>query len=80
MSSLMRYDRVVSAGGVWLDPVLPQSFGDLHISNAPLGDGRITIDIAGSVHSIEGLPRGWCFTGATGHGCPNWLRKRYGVV
>ena len=58
VSSLMRYDPVVSAGAVWLDPVLPQSFGDLHISNAPLGNGRITIDIAGSVPSIEGLPPG----------------------
>ena len=56
VSSLMRYDPVVSAGGVWLDPVLPKSFGDLHLSNAPLGGGRITIDIAGSVPTINGLP------------------------
>jgi glycogen debranching enzyme len=52
---------VVSAGGGWMDPVLPESFGDLHISNAPLGGGRITIDIANSVPSVLGLPEGMTF-------------------
>jgi glycogen debranching enzyme len=61
VSSLMRYDAVVSAGGVWLDPVLPESFGDLHITNAPLGGGRITIDIADSVPSVHGLREGMVF-------------------
>ncbi|MFC9353220.1 glycogen debranching N-terminal domain-containing protein [Arthrobacter sp. NPDC057013] len=61
VTSLMRYDPVVSAGGVWMDPVLPPSFGDLHITNAPLGGGRITIDIAGSVPSVRGLPEGMTF-------------------
>jgi glycogen debranching enzyme len=61
VTSLMRYDPVVSAGGVWMDPVLPQAFGDLHITNAPLGSGRITIDIANSVPSVHGLPEGMTF-------------------
>ncbi|MGM9471743.1 amylo-alpha-1,6-glucosidase [Pseudarthrobacter sp. YS3] len=61
VTSLMRYDPVVSAGAVWMDPVLPESFGDLHITNAPLGGGRITIDIAGSVPSVHGLPEGMVF-------------------
>jgi glycogen debranching enzyme len=61
VTSLMRYDPVVSAGGVWMDPALPESFGDLHITNAPLGGGRITIDIAGSVPSVHGLPEGIVF-------------------
>ncbi|WP_353713221.1 glycogen debranching N-terminal domain-containing protein [Arthrobacter sp. K5] len=61
VTSLMRYDPVVSAGGVWMDPALPESFGDLHISNAPLGGGRITIDIANSVPSVQGLPEGMTF-------------------
>jgi glycogen debranching enzyme len=61
VTSLMRYDPVVSAGGVWMDPVLPPSFGDLHITNAPLGGGRITIDIANSVPSVQGLPDGMTF-------------------
>jgi len=58
VTSLMRYDTHVSLGGVWVDPVLPESYGDLHISNAPLAGGRITIDIANSVPSVQGLPEG----------------------
>ena len=58
VTSLMRYDTHVSLGGVWVDPVLPESYGDLHISNAPLAGGRITIDIANAVPSVHGLPEG----------------------
>jgi glycogen debranching enzyme len=58
VTSLMRYDTHVSLGGLWMDPVLPGSYGDLHISNAPLGEGRITIDIVNSVASVQGLPEG----------------------
>jgi glycogen debranching enzyme len=61
VTSLMRYDTHVSRGGLWMDPVLPQSFGDLHITNAPLGGGRITIDIIDSVPSVQGLPDGITF-------------------
>jgi glycogen debranching enzyme len=58
VTSLMRYDTHVSLGGVWVDPVLPESYGDLHIGNAPLAGGRITIHIANSVPSVHGLPEG----------------------
>lgn len=58
MTSLMRYDADVSQRGLWMDPVLPESYGDLHISNAPMAGGRITIDIANSVASVQGLPEG----------------------
>ncbi|MDQ0636194.1 glycogen debranching enzyme [Arthrobacter pascens] len=58
VTNLMRYDTHVSLGGVWVDPVLPESYGNLHISNAPLAGGRITIDIANSVPSVQGLPEG----------------------
>ncbi|TLM81103.1 amylo-alpha-1,6-glucosidase [Pseudarthrobacter sp. NamE2] len=61
VTSLMRYDPVVSAGGVWMDPVLPESYGQLHITNAPLGGSRVTIDIADSVPSVQGLPEGMTF-------------------
>jgi glycogen debranching enzyme len=58
VTSLMRYDAHVSLGGLWLDPVLPESYGDLHITNAPMGAGRITIEISGSTATVQGLPEG----------------------
>ncbi|MBT8163655.1 MULTISPECIES: glycogen debranching N-terminal domain-containing protein [Arthrobacter] len=58
LTSLMRYDVYVSQNGLWLDPVLPESFGDLHISNAPTGAGPVTIDAAGTSASVRGLPEG----------------------
>ncbi|WP_416418053.1 glycogen debranching N-terminal domain-containing protein [Paenarthrobacter aromaticivorans] len=58
VTNLMRYDTHVSLGGLWVDPVLPESYGDLHISNAPMAGGRITIDIANSVPTVTGLPEG----------------------
>ncbi|GAA5199337.1 glycogen debranching N-terminal domain-containing protein [Arthrobacter gyeryongensis] len=61
VTSLMRYDTHVSRGGFWMDPVLPKSYGDLHITNAPLAGGRITIDIADSVPTVQGLPEGIVF-------------------
>ncbi|MFC9336095.1 glycogen debranching N-terminal domain-containing protein [Arthrobacter sp. NPDC057009] len=61
VTSLMRYDTHVSRGGFWMDPVLPESYGDLHITNAPMAGGRITIDIANSVPSVQGLPHGMVF-------------------
>ncbi|WP_457966897.1 amylo-alpha-1,6-glucosidase [Arthrobacter sp. D1-29] len=61
VTSLMRYDVHVSRGSLWMDPVLPDSFGDVHITNAPVAGGRITIDITNSVPSVQGLPRGMAF-------------------
>jgi glycogen debranching enzyme len=61
VTSLMRYDTHVSRGGVWMDPVLPESFGNLHIANAPMAGGRITIDIANSIPTVRGLPDGMVF-------------------
>ncbi|BCW52108.1 glycogen debranching N-terminal domain-containing protein [Arthrobacter sp. StoSoilB13] len=68
---LMRYDAHISLGGVWLDPVLPPSFGDLHIGNAPMGSDRITIDIVGSKPTVQGLPEGLTFR----HAQRPWLTE-----
>ena len=54
----MGYYTDVALGGLWMDPVLPESYGDLHITNAPMAEGRITIDISGSTASVQGLPEG----------------------
>ncbi|WP_458114015.1 amylo-alpha-1,6-glucosidase [Arthrobacter sp. R1-13] len=61
VTSLMRYDADVSKGGLWMDPVLPESYGDLHIGNAPMAGGRITIGITNSVPGVQGLPDGMVF-------------------
>jgi hypothetical protein len=57
----MGYYADVNRGGLWMDPVLPESFGDLHITNAPIANGRITIDIVGSEVSVSGLPSSLTF-------------------
>jgi hypothetical protein len=41
-----------------MDPVLPAAYGDLHITNAPIAGGRMSIDITGSEPSVQGLPEG----------------------
>ncbi|MBT2512997.1 glycogen debranching N-terminal domain-containing protein [Arthrobacter sp. ISL-30] len=61
VTSLMRYDAHVSRGGFWMHPVLPESYGNLHITNAPMAGGRITINITGSEPSVQGLPEGIAF-------------------
>lgn len=61
LTSLMQYDAYVSLGGLWMDPVLPESFGQLHITNAPTGRGPITIDAAGSTGSVHGLSKDLTF-------------------
>jgi glycogen debranching enzyme len=61
VKSLMGYYPDVALGGLWMDPVLPESYGDLHITNAPMADGRITIDISGSEATVQGLPEGMVF-------------------
>ncbi|MBO1268085.1 amylo-alpha-1,6-glucosidase [Arthrobacter cavernae] len=58
---LLRYDPHVSLNGMWMDPVLPASLGRVRISNCPIGDGRITIDVTGNQATIEGLPPGMTF-------------------
>ncbi|MDQ0075602.1 amylo-alpha-1,6-glucosidase [Arthrobacter oryzae] len=61
VTSLMRYDAHISRGGFWMDPALPESYGDLHITNAPMAGSRITIDITGSEPAVQGLPEGIAF-------------------
>ena len=61
LKSLMGYYADVSVGGLWMDPVIPESYGSLHITNAPMADGRITIDVSGSDVEVNGLPEGMTF-------------------
>jgi len=58
VKSLMGYYADVALGGLWMNPLLPESYGDVHISNAPMANGRITIDVSGSAVTVQGLPEG----------------------
>jgi len=65
VKSLMGYYPDVALGGLWMDPALLASYGDLHITNAPMAGGRITIDISGSDATVHGLPQGMEFRHGT---------------
>ncbi|WP_457962240.1 amylo-alpha-1,6-glucosidase [Arthrobacter sp. D1-29] len=58
LRSLLRYEAHVSLGGLWMDPVLPESWGAMHGSNAPVGTARVTVDISGRQATVMGLPEG----------------------
>ena len=68
VKSLMGYYADVARGGLWMNPVLPDSYGDLHITNAPMANGRMTIDISGATATIQGLLEGMVFQ----HGSRPW--------
>jgi glycogen debranching enzyme len=61
LRSLLRYEAHVSLGGLWMDPVLPESWGAMHASNVPVGAARVTVDISGTRAAVEGLPEGMVF-------------------
>ncbi|UZX03316.1 amylo-alpha-1,6-glucosidase [Arthrobacter sp. CDRTa11] len=65
MRSLLRYEAHVSRGALWMDPVLPKSWGSLHTTNLPVGGARVTIDVSGSRVAVEGLPEGMMFRRGT---------------
>jgi hypothetical protein len=50
-------------------------YGDLHITNAPMAQGRITIDNSGSDASVQGFPEGMVFRADSDLGPPtSWNR------
>ena len=63
--SLLRYEAHVSLGALWLDPVLPETWGNLHSTNLPVGGARVTLDVSGSHVTVEGLPQGLVFRRGT---------------
>jgi hypothetical protein len=65
IKTVMGYYADVARGGLWMDPVLPESYGDLHITNAPMADGRITIHISNSSATVSGMPEGMLFQNGT---------------
>jgi glycogen debranching enzyme len=61
LRSLLRYEAHVSLGGLWMDPVLPESWGGMHGTNAPVGTARISVDISATQAAVKGLPEGMVF-------------------
>jgi glycogen debranching enzyme len=61
LRSLLRYEAHVSLGGLWMDPVLPESWGDFQATNVALGGARVTIDVSGTRAAVAGLPDGMVF-------------------
>jgi glycogen debranching enzyme len=56
--SLLRYDAHFSLGKVWLDPVLPETWGDFEATNVALGGARFTANVSGPEVAVTGLPEG----------------------
>jgi glycogen debranching enzyme len=56
--SLLRHDAHFSLRGLWIDPVLPESWGDFHAENVALGEARFSFDVSGSRVDVKGLPDG----------------------
>lgn len=54
--SLLRLEPCVPAGGVWMSPVLPESFGNMHVDNLPLAGARLSFDVVGNEVAVAGLP------------------------
>lgn len=61
LRSLLRYEAHVSHGGLWMDPALPESWGGMHGTNAPVGTARVSVDISGTRAEVAGLPEGMVF-------------------
>jgi hypothetical protein len=56
--SLLRYDVHLSLGGLWIDPVLPESWGDFHATNVDMGGARFSFKVSGSRVEVADLPEG----------------------
>jgi hypothetical protein len=44
--SLLRYDAHLSLGGLWIDPVLPESWGDFNATNVDMGGSRFSFNVS----------------------------------
>jgi glycogen debranching enzyme len=56
--SLLRYDAHLSLGGLWIDPVLPESWGDFNATNVDMGGSRFSFKVSGSRVEVKDLPEG----------------------
>jgi glycogen debranching enzyme len=58
LRTLLRFDPSVPEGQLWLAPALPPEFGDLKLTNVPLGGRnghRLHLEVRDTETSVEGL-------------------------
>ncbi|HZW42687.1 MAG TPA: amylo-alpha-1,6-glucosidase, partial [Agromyces sp.] len=56
LRTVLRFDPSVPTGEVWVAPVLPPEFGDIHLRNVPFAGSRISLDLSRGIASVAGLP------------------------
>jgi hypothetical protein len=58
LRTLLRFDPWVPHGKVWIDPVIPERWGTVHVQRIPLAGSRISVLIENGACKVEGLPEG----------------------
>lgn len=58
MRALLGLDPDVPNRRLRIDPVLPAGSTTLHVSDLPMGESRVTIEVEGDAVAVRGLPRG----------------------
>jgi glycogen debranching enzyme len=58
LRSLLRFEPSVPTGELWLAPVPPPQFGDIHVRNVPFAGARVSLDVARERTTVSGLPDG----------------------
>lgn len=56
--SPLRHDAHFALGELWMDPVLPEIWGNFHAENVAFGEASFSFDVFGSQMKVEGLPEG----------------------
>ena len=55
---MLRFDPVLTEGKLFIDPVLPPEWGEVHLRNISVGKDKINITANGTRFRIEGAPAG----------------------
>ncbi|MFL4476014.1 glycogen debranching N-terminal domain-containing protein [Paeniglutamicibacter sp. MACA_103] len=55
---MLRFDPVLTEGKLFIDPVLPAEWGEVHLRNISVGSDKINITANGNRFMVEGAPAG----------------------
>ncbi len=55
---MLRFDPCLSTGKLYLDPVLPEQWGEIELGNISLGQGRVSITARGTEGTVRDVPAG----------------------